>query len=602
MEPSSALRPRDRARKRASRGRKKIVTLAVLSAVAVVFGLTAWVGVRAVLARGELEAAIPLAMTMQDQVVSGDGGAAKLTGEELGVRASSAASLTSDPVWRAFEALPALGPNLAVVRQLAAIVDSLAEDAVLPLSEVAAAISVDDFRPVDGTINLQPLVEAQPAIAEAAAAILEAQNRVEGIDTRGTLEQVEDAAGQLQSAVSNAATAITAVDNAVRIVPAMLGASGPRNYLLLVQNPAELRATGGIVGAVALIHTESGAIQLTQQTSGASFARYDKPVLELPTETRGLYGDITGQFMLNVGLTPRFPLSAQLAQEMWRLEYGVQPDGILSIDPVALSYVLSATGPIMLPTGDVLDADNAVSLLLTDVYERYESPAQQDAFFAAAAAAVFSAVASGDVEPVALIEALGKAGSEHRVLVWSAVEADQNALADTTLAGNLPVSDADVQRFGLYLNDATGAKMDTYLDVSTRVGQAVCRKDRRPNYSVEVTLKNTALPGSGSTLPQYVTGGGAFGVSPGNIKTIVSAYGTPEVQNLGLAKDGGAVPYHPGTDDGYQVSALSVELAPGQSTVLRFDWLGDEEIKKGIELLMTPVIHKNETQKLEITC
>ncbi|MEC5183010.1 hypothetical protein RCH12_000453 [Cryobacterium sp. MP_3.1] len=576
--------------------------LSILSAVVVVLGLTAWVGVRALLARGELEAAIPLAMTMQNQVVSGDGASAKLTGDKLGIRASSAASLTSDPIWRAFEALPALGPNLAVVRELAAVVHGLAEDAVVPLAEVAIAITVDDFRPVDGKIDLHPLIKAQPSIADATAAILAAQSRVEAIDTAGTLGEVEDAAGQLQSAVDEAATAITAVDRAVRIVPAMLGASSPRNYLLLVQNPAELRASGGIVGAVALIHTESGAIQLSQQTSGASFMRHDKPVLELPTETRGLYGDITGQFMLNVGLTPHFPLSAQLAQEMWRLKYGVQPDGVLSIDPVALSYVLSATGPITLPTGDVLNSDNAVRLLLTDVYERYEAPEDQDAFFAAAAAAVFSAVASGDVDPVALIEALGKAGSERRVLVWSAAEADQSALADTTLAGDLPVSSQDAQRFGLFLNDATGAKMDTYLDVNTRIGQAVCRKDQRPNYSVEVTLTNTAPADSESTLPRYVTGGGVFGVTPGNIKTIVSVYGTPDVENQGVSKDGVEVPHHPGTDDGYQVSALSVELAPGQTTVLRYDWLGGEAIKNRIELHMTPVIHRNETQKLEITC
>jgi hypothetical protein len=275
---------------------------------------------------------------------------------------------------------------------------------------------------------------------------------------------------------------------------------------------------------------------------------------------------------------------------------------VLSIDPIALGYILSATGPITLPTGDVLSSDNAVSLLLTDVYARYDEPAQQDAFFAAAAASVFSTVAAGDVEPVALIAALGKAGTENRVRVWSAGEKDQSVLADTTLAGSLPVSDSETQRFGLYLNDATAAKMDTYLDVATSVGQGVCRSDGRPNYTVEVTLTNTAPADAGSILPGYVTGGGGNGVLTGNIKTIVSVYGTGDLENLGLTKDGQVVPYHPASDAGYQVSSLSVELWPGHSTVVRFDWLGRDPHKNTVELQMTPVIHRNETFKLDAVC
>ncbi len=539
---------------------------------------------------------------MQRQVIAGESEAARRTGEDLTARAASAAELTSDPVWQAFEAIPALGPNLTVVRQLAAVVDKLAENGIGPLSEAAGRISVDDFRPVDGVIDVQPLIDAQPAVSQALSAIRAAQTQVAAIDSDGTIEQVAHAVGRLGNAVDSAEPALDVVDKAVRTVPTMLGANGPRNYLVLFQNPAELRSSGGIMGAVALVHTENGTIQLTQQASGASFPRHPESVLELPTDTRNLYGSITGQYMLNVGLTPSFPLSAALAREMWQLQYGLEVDGVLSIDPVALGYVLAATGPIALPSGDSLTTDNAVSLLLTDVYQRFEEPKEQDEFFASAAAAVFSSVAGGGADPVALISALAKAGAEHRVLVWSAAEAEQAVLADTTLAGGLPASDADTQRFGLYLNDATGAKMDTYLDVSTSVGQVTCRNDKRPNFAVEVTLTNTAPLDAATTLPKYVTGGTQVGVSPGNVKTIVSAYSSPETQNLGVTQDGDAAPYLPATDDGYQVSALTVELAPGQSTKLRFNWLGAAPLDGDLELQMTPVIHRNETKKLDMTC
>jgi hypothetical protein len=600
---NSVRRPRRRRRtQQARRSPKKILALAILAVVLIVIGLVAWVGVRASIARGELEGAIPLASTMQEQVVGGDSAGAQNTARELQRRADSAAGLTSDPIWRSFESLPRLGTNLLAVRQLAAAVDSLARDGVAPLAEIAGGITVDSFRPSDGTIDLQPLIDARPAVTDAVAAITVAGNDAALIGTDGTIDEVRDAVARFSSVVSDAGAALSAVDKAVNLLPTMLGAEGPRDYAVLFQNPAELRSSGGIVGAVALVHTESGSMQLVQQAPGAGFPRYPEPVLELPTETRALYGDITGQFMLNVGLTPNFPLTARLAQEMWRLEFGVQVDGVLSIDPVALSYLLGATGPITLPTGDVLSSENAVQLLLTDVYERYEDPKAQDAFFAAAAASVFSAVASGAAEPVALIQALGKAGSEQRVMVWNTVEQEQAILADTTLAGSLPVSDDDAQRFGVYFNDATGAKMDTYLDVVTSVGQVTCRNDKRPNFAVEVTLTNTAPADAATALPRYVTGGGVYGVTPGNVRTIASVYGAPALENLGLTQDGQNIPYLPATDGGYQVSAVTTELAPGQSTVLRYDWLGADTFSGEIELQSTPVIHRNETQKLEMTC
>ncbi|WEO77991.1 DUF4012 domain-containing protein [Cryobacterium sp. SO2] len=539
---------------------------------------------------------------MQQQVVDGDGEAARLTGVELGDRAASASALTSDPVWRMFEGIPALGPNLAVVRQLAAVVDDLAQDAVTPLADVAGAITTDDFKPVNGAINLQPLIDAQPAVSAAAVAVHAAQVQVAKIDTDGTVDQVAAAAETLRSAVADADTAITAVDNAVTLVPAILGANGPRDYMVLFQNPAELRATGGIAGAVALLHTDAGQIQLARQLSSGEFNDFVPPAIDLPTETRGIYGDITAQYIQDVNLTPNFVLSGEIASAMWQQQFGQNVNGVLSIDPIALGYLLAATGPVTLPTGDVLTSENATQLLLTDVYSRYPRPVDQDAFFAVAASTVFTAVAGGNADPVALIEALAKAGGEHRVLVWSADPAEQAVLADTTLAGGLPVSDSETQRFGVYLNDATGSKMGPYLDVQTAVGQATCRKDQRPQYAIDVTLTNTAPADAATSLPGYVTAAGTFGVTPGNIKTILSVYGAPDMQNLGLTRDGAEVAMHPATDATYPVSSLSVELAPGEITTVQFTWLGAQAFDGEIETQTTPVIHRNETEKLDITC
>src|SRR5690606_20828767 len=142
---------------------------------------------------------------------------------------------------------------------------------------------------------------------------------------------------------------------------------------------------------------------------------------------------------------------------------------------------------------------------LSETYARYPEPSDQDAFFAAAAQAVFSAVTAGDAEPKALVEALVRGGDEGRIRIWNSREEDQRYVAGTTLSGILPSDNSAGPRIGVYLNDSTGAKMDYYLDTSVTVASAVCRSDGLPSYRVTVTLTNTAPADAATSLPPYVT-------------------------------------------------------------------------------------------------
>jgi hypothetical protein len=186
--------------------------------------------------------------------------------------------------------------------------------------------------------------------------------------------------------------------------------------------------------------------------------------------------------------------------------------------------------------------------------------------------------------------------------VWSAHEEDQALLADTTLAGGLPVRDASGTRFGVYLNDATGSKMGVFLATQVALGQATCRKDKRPSYGVSVSLKNTAPADAATSLSDYVTGDGIYGVRPGNMKVVLSVYGAPGMQDLGVTRDGEVIDYHPATDSTYPVSAVGIELAPGETTVLHFNWLGERPDTASLIAQMTPGILVTETGIANVTC
>ena len=566
--------------------------------------------VRALAARSDLEASVSLVSTIKDDIAKGDVAAARTSSDELVKKAGSARSLTSDPIWRAAEIVPWVGGNLAAVRQVSDVVANVAEQSIAPLATTADTINLSTFKPVHGAIPLEPLVKAQPVLVKANAAMQTQLVRTDAISTSGTIGPVSKAVDQLKTSLQSAGQITDAVSRAAQLLPAMLGQNGPRNYLLLFQNSAELRSTGGITGALALVHVQNGAISLAQQAADTDFPHYPSPVLPLTDETTNLYQPIVGEYIQDVNLTPQFPVAAQLAREMWKRQFGSDVDGVLTLDPVALSYLLKATGPITLATGDQLTSDNAVKLLLSDTYVHYADPKLHDAFFASAAAAVFAKVAGGSFDPATMITQLAKAGSERRILVWSSNADEEKSLAQTTLAGELPTSTADQTRFGVYLNDNTAAKMDYYLRTSIGLGQATCRADKRPTYAVSVTLSSDAPADAATSLPAYVTGGGVSGVAPGTVQTIVSVYAPKGATLLGATSEGKQYPLNWATMDGHAVGAVIIALKPGQQTTVQLQFLGaaptetkgSVPTKGDIIAESTPGVYATETHRLDFNC
>lgn len=553
--------------------RGRVVTWVVVALVLVVAAIVGWIGVRGVLARQELSAALPAAQAVKADLLSGDLSGARTSAAELRRHADAAASLTGDPVWRAAEVIPWAGANLAAVRTASAAVDTVAAQVIEPLVRVAGTADPRSIAVHDGRIDLAPIVAAQPVAERAQAAYHRAQASVAGIDASATIQPVREAVVRLDDLLTSTAPAVDAVGNTARLLPPMLGADGPRTYLVVAQNPAELRATGGLIGSVAVVRADRGAISLAGQAAGTSIGPWEQPVADIPAGTQGLYGPLVGRYLQDANLTPDFPLAASTVATMWTKSHGGTVDGVVAMDPVVLSALLKATGPVTLPTGESMGPAEVVPLLLSQAYARYPDAAQQDAFFSSAAAAVFAKVASGGADGSALVDALAKSGTSRRILLWSSHADEQRVLATTTLAGGLPVSTKETAGYGVYFDDATGAKMDYYLSTRVEAGTAVCRADGKPTTRLSVTLTNRAPADAAASLPHYVTGYGIFGVQAGSIRTRVAVYGPSGGLLAGTQSGGADYPTVPGTDDGRPVSLFTVQLAPGQSKTVDVEFV-----------------------------
>lgn len=598
-DTTSAPALRHRPRRRRGRTWAWIIVGLLVALVAV----AAWIGIRGWLAYQEVQTARTAVTSIGDQLTT-DPAAAAVALAETGAHTERAAGLTADPIWRAAEFVPGLGPNLAAFRITADSLDTVVREIGVPLIEPASRLE-GALKPVDGRIDPAPLLAMQPVAADAAARITGVEAAMAGIDTDVLLRPLAEAVDEFAAQVAPVSGGVHAVNGATQLVPALLGADGPRDTLLLFLNNAELRSTVGIPGALALVHTDQGAISLAQQASTRDFQKFDDPVMTLSPEIRGIYGDRPAQWMQNVTYVPEFPLSGELAVTMWERQFGTRPQAVIALDPFTLAGILGATGPITLAGGETLSSENAVQFLLHDVYIAYPEPAIQDLVFADAAAQVFDAVASGGYDPVTLIGALATAAQENRVKVWSSIEAEQTVIAGSQIAGTLPQSTPGEARFAMLLNDGTGSKMDYYLASSVELVSGGCPIDPvDPRVTLRITLTNTAPADAGATLPDYITGGGWFVEMPkGDILTLAQVYAPPGFELQSMAFDGADV--GPGSSEFAFERSLATwnpRLAPGQSSVLELEYLAIDHAGTEVDWQQTPTFQQTGTDPAGRLC
>lgn len=492
---------------------------------------------------------------------------------------NAARASAEDPVWTLASIVPFIGPNMTAVTEVARSADDVSNLAMAPLVNVFATLDWNTVLPNEQGADMTPLQTAAPKVTSAATAVRLSSERLDAIETQNLLPQVANPLNEVRDQLRNVTETLDAASHASSILPQMLGVDSPRSYLLMVQNNAEARASGGIPGALAVLNFAKGKLSLGTQSSAGEVGTM-APVLPVDAEQEQIYTSRLGKYMQDVNLTPDFPTTASTAQAMWERKTGQRVSGVISIDPVVLSYILNATGPVQisgpgagvaaaagLPTE--LTGANVVKTMLSDVYARIQQPKLQDAYFAQVAQEVFSALSHGKGDGKGILSGLTRGVQDGRVLVWSASANEQSIIAEYPLSGAIAGPSISANQFGAYFNDGTGAKMDYYVRRTVQLVQA-CPRNGYSEVTVRITSTNTAPTDGGKTLPEYVTAGGAYGVPPGSVQTNIVAYG-PVQANVESAKvDGQRTEFAPHLHANRPVGVLAQRLAPGESKTVEF--------------------------------
>ncbi|RFA22645.1 DUF4012 domain-containing protein [Subtercola boreus] len=596
------MRPRRRRKPWSTRRRVvAIVIIVVISLLVALACIIGWVAYQAVQAKDSLEKAQGSVSDIQANLTSLDVRALTASANAFAANVSDARSHTNDPLYKLAENVPSVGPNLTAVRQLTDSLDDLSTQALLPVVDFSKTLTPDALKPVDGKLNVELLRTGDATLQAADTAIVVTTGSLQTIDTADTIGQVGSAKTTMVNALAKAHDQIVKVRGTVATVEGIVGMNGPRHYLLAFLNNAETTALGGGPASISMLTVDNGSFAITDQASSQDFPITDGPVRDIDQNIKNIFAPGVVSTLNWSTSRPDFPTAALTIKAFWNTYKTPDTiDGVISVDPLALADVLGATGPITIPgtdgmPDDQISADNAVALLLHDVYLRYPNSQigdETDLFFASAAKSIFTGLVTTNTDPTKLLAAVEKSINTGNLMAWSANADEEALLKGTKLEGVLPTDNAKQTLVGAYFRDVTVSKTDFYLETKVNLSTDVCTNPNNPTFTETIILHSTITQEEAQNLPLYVVGQNFKGRK---FSTEVYGYGPVGASitstTVGDSSVGGSS-RSSAEDLGRPVGRAIVDLAPGETNTVTFTYSGAAGSYGTPVLQTTPMINQ----------
>jgi hypothetical protein len=346
-------------------------------------------------------------------------------------------------------------------------------------------------------------------------------------------------------------------------------------YLVAIQNSAEARGTGGILGAYAIFEIKKGSLKVIETGSNEPLygSSLQKIPINVPEEYKRLYGE-NPAILQNSNLSPHFPYGAEIWLALWKKEFGQTLDGVIAIDPTALSYILRSTGPITLNSGEQITSDNLVADTLKDAYKRFEKDNKaRKQYLVDIMNATVKHLNSGDYSKLKMAQAIRDGIVANRILFYSTDESAQSKLSQTRLGGFMSLESNN--EFRTVIQNIDAGKLDYYLDRDVTIESKTCENDRQTQVRIRVTNTLKSATGLSSYVLTRADKGKPASLIAGSHRFKVFIYGPTNAKLVSVSRENRMANLGGGsTERDRPIYVADVDLAPGASEELRANFSG----------------------------
>ncbi len=299
------------------------------------------------------------------------------------------------------------------------------------------------------------LSQVTPDIDEAAGAASRLDAHVVPDDMRDDISTLREILPGLASSLHE----VQAYGDALQTI---LGANAEKTYMLVFQNTAEVRPTGGFLGSFAEVSFSEGAMTKLSVPEGGTYDVQGqlKAFVSAPGPLQLLRARWEFQ---DANWFPDFPTSARKMLWFYESAGGPSVDGVLAVNATILPKLLEKTGPITLEDGRELNAENVLFTLQKEV--EIDAPLQGElpkGIIGEVLSALFARVEEGDVETLlGVIDVFGQGFSTSDLQVYFSDNELQASMKNLGWTGEMQASDDDYLM--VVHTNVGGGKTDTVI-------------------------------------------------------------------------------------------------------------------------------------------
>lgn len=276
----------------------------------------------------------------------------------------------------------------------------------------------------------------------------------------------------------------------------IFGGEGRRRYVLIFQNPHEIRATGGFIGSFATLELKDGQIVKLDIPAGGSYdvqgqlKKFVEPPVPLLLANKRWE-------MQDANWFPHFPASAEKILWFYRHSYGVTADGVIAINASVLERLLSIIGPVSDEKRAItLDSENVIPVLQKIVEEGPEKKLQKPKqILSDLAPELVRSITSTKPENILpLLSTLQEALGQKEIQAYFTDAATQETIANFGWSGSILPTSASQDYLMVVNSNIQGQKSDAKIE-QTISHQAVVSQDGTVINNIVITRKHTGERG-----------------------------------------------------------------------------------------------------------
>lgn len=309
-------------------------------------------------------------------------------------------------------------------------------------------------------------------------------------------QSVSGLIGMAQEKISQADSMLAQFRPALSVLPQVAGLDAERTYLIMFQNDAELRPTGGFLTAYAVLKVNKGKVSPQKSSDIYDLDDKFKKRVTPPDIIKSELNETTWH-LRNMNISPDFKESMETFITYYNdLPGETKVDGVIAVDTKLLADLVEILGPIDVPGYGTFKADldkrcdcPQVIYALEEIADKptYTIKTDRKAVLGPLMQTILTkAYGAPKQQWPGLFNSIWRNMNEKHILMYFFNEDFQNAAETVNVAGRIKEYDADY----LHINDSNFGGAKSNLFVTQSVEQDIVKNGNEIVKTITISYKN----------------------------------------------------------------------------------------------------------------